>query len=82
MFPPFRDVPTPAEVAEANDLILRHVLGDFPFVDDASRADVKAALAAVGVTLGATDDDALAAVAYPLAGLVRDYRPAARLATT
>ena len=41
--------------------------------------DVKAALAAVGVELEATDDDALAAVAHPLAGLVRDYRSAARL---
>lgn len=44
--------------------------------------DVKAALSAVGVTVEATDDDALAAVAHPLAGLVRDYRSAARLATT
>ncbi|HYH67807.1 MAG TPA: hypothetical protein VD866_24130, partial [Urbifossiella sp.] len=44
--------------------------------------DVKVALTAVGVALEATDDDALAAVAHPLAGLVRDYRSAARLATT
>ncbi|MBN9518852.1 hypothetical protein J0H58_10090, partial [bacterium] len=44
--------------------------------------DVKAALAAVGVELEATDDDALAAVAHPLAERIRDYRSVARLATT
>ncbi|HYH69593.1 MAG TPA: hypothetical protein VD866_33160 [Urbifossiella sp.] len=44
VFPAFPDVPTPADVAEAKDLILRHVLGDFPFVDDSSRAHAVAML--------------------------------------
>src|SRR5262249_10774302 len=47
-----------------------------------SAAQVQAAFAALGVTLDSTDDDSLAAVDHPLASQVRDYRGAAKLATT
>ena len=47
-----------------------------------SPEQVKEAFAAVGVTLETTDDDALAAVNHPLAGLVREYRGASKLAST
>ena len=43
---------------------------------------VKEAFAALGVALESTDDDALAAVDHPLAQLLRDYRSAAKLAST
>ena len=47
-----------------------------------SPEQVKEAFAALGVTLDSTDDDALAAVNHPLAALVREYRSAAKLAST
>ena len=45
-----------------------------------SNDQVKAAFAAVGVALTSTADAALAAVDHPLAGLLRDYRGAAKRA--
>jgi DNA polymerase I-like protein with 3'-5' exonuclease and polymerase domains len=45
-------------------------------------ADVKEALGLLGVELDGTDDDALAAAAHPFAALVRQYRSAAKLAST
>jgi DNA polymerase-1 len=47
-----------------------------------SPEQVKAAFAATGVPLDSTDDDALAAVRHPLAGLLREYRSASKLAST
>ena len=43
---------------------------------------VREVFKAVGVTLDSTDDDALAAVDHPMAGLVREYRSAGKLAST
>jgi DNA polymerase-1 len=43
---------------------------------------VREAFSVLGITLDATDDDALAAVGHPLADLVRDYRSATKLAST
>jgi DNA polymerase-1 len=47
-----------------------------------SPAQVKAALAEVGVNVESTDDDHLAAVKHPLADLLRRYRAARKLGTT
>jgi DNA polymerase-1 len=47
-----------------------------------SPQQVKAALEAAGVRLESTDDEALAAVDHPMAGLLRDYRAARKRATT
>jgi DNA polymerase-1 len=47
-----------------------------------SPADVQAAFRGLGVSLTSTDDDTLAAVEHPLAGLLREYRGAAKLAGT
>jgi len=44
--------------------------------------DVAGAFAAVGVKVAGTDDDALAAIDHPLAGLLRAYRSAAKRAGT
>jgi DNA polymerase-1 len=44
--------------------------------------DVKAALAAVGVTVESTADGVLAALDHPLAALLRDYRSVGKLADT
>jgi hypothetical protein len=43
---------------------------------------VAEALQAVGHAVADTDDDTLAAIDHPLAGLLRDYRAAKKLATT
>ncbi|VTR92510.1 dna-directed dna polymerase : DNA polymerase OS=Meiothermus silvanus (strain ATCC 700542 / DSM 9946 / VI-R2) GN=Mesil_1349 PE=3 SV=1: DNA_pol_A_exo1: DNA_pol_A [Gemmata massiliana] len=43
-----------------------------------SPTQVKDAFAQVGVTIGATDDDTLAGVPHPLAGMLCDYRAAAK----
>lgn len=42
--PPVPPQPSPAEVAAARTLLLDDLLGDFPFVDDACRANMVAAL--------------------------------------
>jgi DNA polymerase-1 len=47
-----------------------------------SPVQVKEAFDALGVVLESTDDDALAAVDHPLAGLIRRYRSAGKLAST
>jgi DNA polymerase-1 len=47
-----------------------------------SPEQVKGAFEAAGVALEKTDDDALAAFDHPLAGLLRQYRSAAKLAST
>jgi DNA polymerase-1 len=47
-----------------------------------SPKQVKEALAAVGVPLESTDDNALAAAEHPLAALLRAYRSASKLAST
>jgi DNA polymerase-1 len=47
-----------------------------------SPEQVQEAFAAAGVTLESTDDDALAGANHPLAALVRQYRSAAKLAST
>ena len=45
-------------------------------------AAVRAAFAAAGVTLDATDDDTLAALDHPAAAVLREYRGATKLGTT
>jgi DNA polymerase I-like protein with 3'-5' exonuclease and polymerase domains len=56
------------------------------FLDDGwnwdSREQVKQAFLAVGIKLEKTDDDTLAAVDHPLAGLLRDYRGAQKRVST
>jgi DNA polymerase-1 len=47
-----------------------------------SPQQVKEAFALLGHALDSTDDDALAGVAHPLAGLLRDYRSAGKLVST
>lgn len=47
-----------------------------------SVGEVAAAFAALGVALGSTDDDALAALDHPAAALLREYRAAAKLSGT
>jgi DNA polymerase I-like protein with 3'-5' exonuclease and polymerase domains len=47
-----------------------------------SPEQVKEAFARVGVTLDSTDDDALAGVSHPLAGLLREYRGTTKRAGT
>jgi DNA polymerase-1 len=47
-----------------------------------SPEQVRAAFAALGITLESTDDDALAKVEHPLAGLLRQYRAAAKKVST
>jgi DNA polymerase-1 len=47
-----------------------------------SPQQVKEALALLGHPLDSTDDDTLAGVAHPLAGLLRDYRRARKLVST
>jgi DNA polymerase I-like protein with 3'-5' exonuclease and polymerase domains len=47
-----------------------------------SPGQVKEAFEAAGVALEKTDDDALAALDHPLAGLLREYRSASKLAST
>lgn len=81
---------TLAAVAEARRDALRERLDNLaPNTGDLfgvrnwdSPEQVKAALQGVGVCIENTDDDSLAAVDHPLAEVVRDYRSAARLATT
>jgi DNA polymerase-1 len=47
-----------------------------------SPTQVTKAFAALGITLECTDDDALAALDHPVAGLLRDYRAARKCCTT
>jgi len=47
-----------------------------------SNDQVKEAFRAAGIDLESTEDDALAAVAHPLAALLRHYRAASKLAST
>jgi DNA polymerase-1 len=58
-----------------------HLEGLAPWNWD-SPVEVRAAFAALGIALGSTDDEALAAVAHPLAPLIRQYRSASKLVTT
>jgi DNA polymerase I-like protein with 3'-5' exonuclease and polymerase domains len=47
-----------------------------------SPEEAKTAFAALGIALEATDDDSLAAIAHPVAGQLREYRAATKLAGT
>jgi len=49
--PPVPDVPTAKDVQRARDLILDSLLGDFPFVDQADRANAVAAMLLLPVRL-------------------------------
>jgi DNA polymerase-1 len=74
-----------AELAERMSGIAPEVPGHLPGVKGwkwGSPDQVKEVFTLLGVNLGTTDDESLAAVNHPLADLLRKWRSAQRLATT